>query len=214
MEVDIEDRDTFGATVEEALRRNGCIVEETVAAIHVVMSMMAGRPAEREGRGGTRSDEFLCRLCNRSRSQGRIPGASRYAGLHREYIVADLAVDMARLLLAHTARGKAGRDDLAAKAGLRPFNPGILEESEKFPVMDLAQRLQIELRRRHEIGHLAVLQLAQDIFDARGALEGRDELAAIEFALREMQPVILGIDDFHAFAWSLRLARDREAKLV
>ena len=62
--------------------------------------------------------------------------------------------------------------------------------------MHLADRPHVELRRRHEIGHLAVLQFAQDIFDARGPLEGRHELAAIELALREMQPVIFGIDDF------------------
>ena len=63
--------------------------------------------------------------------------------------------------------------------------------------MHLAHRRHVELSRRDEVGHLALLQLAQDIFDARRPLEGRDEFAAKELALRKMQTVIIGIDDLH-----------------
>ena len=63
--------------------------------------------------------------------------------------------------------------------------------------MHLAHRRHVEFAGRDEVGHLSLLQFAQDIFDARGALEGRYEFAAKEFALRKMQAVVIGIDCLH-----------------
>src|SRR5690349_12983218 len=96
-------------------------------------------------------------------------------------IKSDLAIDMSWLLRTHFACRKSGRHDFTAEACRGPFRPGVLEKIEELPIMHLAQRFHIEFSRGHEVGHLAAPQFAQDVFDTRGPLEGRYELAAIEF---------------------------------
>src|SRR5262249_18997505 len=115
-------------------------------------------------------------------------------------IISDLAVDEVRLLLAHAAGGKTGRHDLAPLAGGGPLRPASFGKTEEVPVMVLATRLPMDFSRGHQAGHFAALKFAQDVFDARGTFEGRHEPTAIELALRKMQPVVLGIDDFHVLA--------------
>ena len=66
--------------------------------------------------------------------------------------------------------------------------------------MDFPDNFHVEGCRRHEVRHLALLEFAQDIFHARRPLEGCYEFAAKYFALREMQAVVIGKDNFHALS--------------
>src|SRR5262245_58746680 len=121
MEIDIEDGDASGTRIAKALRRDRRIVEEAIAAIHVMVGVMAGRTTEGKGRARALRHEFLRGLRDGGRRARRLPGASGDAGLHRQYVIADLAVDMIRFLRPHAAGSEAGRDDLATETGRRPF---------------------------------------------------------------------------------------------
>ncbi len=139
--------------------------------------MVSRRPAQGKGRAFPAGNQFLRRKGNRGRGAGRLPGAGRDAGLYRMDVIAHLAIDMLGAALLHAARRKSGRHNLAAIARLGPLAPGRFQEFEKALVVNPRHRLHVQGFWRNDVVHLAFLEFAQNIFHARGALKGRDELA-------------------------------------
>ena len=59
MKIDIEDRNARRTRIAKGLRGDCRIVEEAIAAIHVVMGMVAGRAAQCESGAFAFGHEFL-----------------------------------------------------------------------------------------------------------------------------------------------------------
>lgn len=159
--------------------------------------MVAGRAAEREGEAIAGIQPVGA--CDRAAHGGdrRLVGALGDRGIGGIGVVADRADDIVGYTLAGAANGKGIGDRLCCKTGRHPAVPDGGEKIQIGGIMHFSSRFQSMRIRCHDIGKTRLLDRRQDPFGAKRRLEGRHQLAGVQFGPGIAQLVILGIDDAH-----------------
>ena len=183
MEVDIQDGDACSALIAQILRGDRRIIEKAVSAVQVSRRVMPRRAAQGERRARS-PVKMICRrhghLGGRPR---RLPGPGADRGLPGHCVVAELAGDVVRAPLRHTARRPAVRYRLAQISGGDPIGPSARQEFDELDIVHPQNRRQAVALRRP---HLAETDGADPLEHHLGALRafvGPDQLAAVQFGL-------------------------------
>ena len=199
MKIDIEQRHTRRALVEERLRRDRGVVDETVAAEQACRGVMAGRPAQRESLAGAVGKRGLRAQRNVGAGARGFPGAAGNRGFCGHRVMPELAFDMpGHALLLHAACRPAIRYGFALVAGRGPVLPAGFEKTDEVRVVDAGKRIDAELARRDDFAEPDLANAGEHVLGAYRAFERRYQPAAVEFARGIAQGVFFAIDGEHS----------------
>ncbi len=140
MVIDIENRDAFGAAVDEVLCGDRGIIEETIAAEVVSSGMVARRAAQRKDPVFTVEENLGAGQCHVGGGCCGVPGAGRNRCARIERVVRQLAVDVLGLDRPHATNAPVERQGVAFTAGTAPLIPCAAKEFEVPAVVDTRQR--------------------------------------------------------------------------